>query len=245
VNVLVVIPARYGSSRFPGKVLASDTGKFLIQHTLEQAQKASAVDDVLIATDDQKVMDACKSFGASCVMTKTSHQSGTDRIAEAVANIDADIIVNVQGDEPEIDPGHIDYLVKLLSDNPQASMATLLTSFESPEQIADPNVVKAITDASGRAIYFSRSVIPYNRDSQGVGETEDYLRHLGIYAYRKDFLFKFTSLEQSKLEKIEKLEQLRAIENGYTIITGKVEHSCEGIDTSEQYAAFVARYKSK
>jgi 3-deoxy-manno-octulosonate cytidylyltransferase (CMP-KDO synthetase) len=241
VEVLVVIPARYGSSRFEGKVLANQTGKFLVQHTCQQALKASKVDNVIVATDDDRVMAACKSFGADCVMTGLQHQSGTDRIAEAIADVDADIIVNVQADEPEMDPANIDYLVDLLNDNPQADMATLVTGFDSKEQVADPNVVKAITDNDGRAIYFSRSVIPYNRDSAGVGDVGGYLRHLGIYAYRKEFLLTFTSLEQSGLEKQEKLEQLRAIENGYTIITGKVEHSCEGIDTAEQYAAFVAR----
>ena len=243
MNVLVVIPARYGSSRFEGKVLANQTGKFLVQHTLEQAQSASSVDEVLIATDDQRVAEACKSFGGKYVMTSIDHQSGTDRIAEAVAEIDADIIVNVQADEPEMDPASIDYLVELLKDNPTADMATLVTGFDSKEQVADPNVVKAITDNDGRAIYFSRSVIPYDRDAAGVGDVSGYLRHLGIYAYRKDFLFKFTSLEQGRLEKQEKLEQLRAIENGYTIMTGKVEHSCEGIDTAAQYAAFVQRCK--
>jgi 3-deoxy-manno-octulosonate cytidylyltransferase (CMP-KDO synthetase) len=244
VEVLVVIPARYGSSRFEGKVLANQTGKFLVQHTRERALKASKVDNVLVATDDDRVIAACKTFGADCIMTSTSHQSGTDRIAEAVKDIDADIIVNVQADEPEMDPANIDYLVDLLNDNPQADMATLVTSFDSKEQIADPNVVKAITDNNGRAIYFSRSVIPYDRDKAGVGDVAGYLRHLGIYAYRRDFLFKFTSLGQSRLEIQEKLEQLRAIENGYTIITGKVDHSCEGIDTAEQYAAFVARCKN-
>lgn len=241
MNVLVVIPARYGSSRFEGKVLANETGKFLVQHTLEQSSKASSVNDVLIATDDQRVVDACRSFGGRCVMTSEAHQSGTDRIAEAVAEIDADIIVNVQADEPEMDPANIDYLVDLLNSNPAADMATLVTGFDSQAQVADPNVVKAIVDKDGRAIYFSRSVIPYDRDAAGVGDVSGYLRHLGIYAYRKKFLLKFTSLEQSSLEKQEKLEQLRAIENGYTIITGKVEHSCEGIDTAEQYAAFVER----
>lgn len=241
LSVLVVIPARYGSSRFEGKVLADQTGKFLVQHTCEQAFKASKVDNVLVATDDDRVMAACKSFGVDCVMTSTAHQSGTDRIAEAIKNIDADIIVNVQADEPEMDPANINYLVDLLNGDLRADMATLVTSFDSAEQIADPNVVKAIVDNDGRAIYFSRSVIPYDRNSGGVGEMGGYLRHLGIYAYRRDFLFKFTALDQSRLEKQEKLEQLRAIENGYTIITGKVEHSCEGIDTAQQYAAFVAR----
>ncbi len=221
VKVLVVIPARYGSTRFEGKVLANDTGKFLLQHTYERALSAQLADKVLIATDSEKVLRACESFGADCVMTSVEHQSGTDRIAEAVRDIDADVIVNLQADEPQIEPANIDYVAKLLLDNNQADMSTLVAEFESKEQVADPNIVKAIVDINGKAVYFSRSVIPYDRDSKGIGAAGEYLRHLGIYAYRREFLLKFTSLNQSKLEKLEKLEQLRAIENGFTIITGK------------------------
>lgn len=244
MDVVVVIPARYGSSRFPGKVVAKDTGKFLVQHTAEAALKASTVDKVVIATDDQRVLQACESFDIDCVMTSESHQSGTDRIAEAVQDIDCEIVINLQADEPEMDPENIDFLVLLLKQNPEAAMATLVTGIDSKEQIADPNVVKAVVDTSGRAIYFSRSVIPYDRDAAGVGQVDNYFRHLGIYAYRREFLYKFTSMPQSKLEKIEKLEQLRAVENGYSIITGKVDTVPEGIDTPEQYRAFVERMKS-
>jgi len=240
VEVLVVIPARYGSTRFEGKVLAKDTGKFLVQHTYERALCAKSVEKALIATDSELVMQACASFGADCVMTSTTHQSGTDRIAEAVRDIDAEVIVNLQADEPEIDPANIDELVELLRGS-SADMATLVADFEDEEQISDPNIVKAIVDKAGRAIYFSRSVIPYDRQAGGIGKVVRYLRHLGIYAYRKDFLFKFTSLERGELEKCEKLEQLRAIEHGCSIITGKVEHAWEGIDTAEQYAEFVRR----
>jgi 3-deoxy-manno-octulosonate cytidylyltransferase (CMP-KDO synthetase) len=242
VEVLVVIPARYGSTRFEAKVLAKDTGKFLVQHTYERALCAKSVEKVLIATDSEKVMKACASFGADCVMTSATHQSGTDRIAEAAGNIDAEIIVNLQADEPEIEPTNIDYLVRLLRDS-DADMATLVADFENQQQIHDPNIVKTIVDNEGGAIYFSRSVIPYVRGAGGVGDTGRYLRHLGIYAYRKDFLFKFTSLEQGELEKCEKLEQLRAIEYGYSIITGKVKRAWDGIDTAEQYEAFVKRNK--
>lgn len=244
VNVIVVIPARYGSTRFGAKVLAKDTGKYLVQHTYERALSASMVEKVIIATDDRRVMDACSEFTDGCVMTSENHQSGTDRIAEAVADIDAEIVINVQADEPEIDPGHIDYLAGLLIDNPDAEMATLVTGFANADQVADPNVVKCITGKGGRAIYFSRSVIPYDRAAGGVGSVENYNRHLGIYAFRRDFLLKYTTLEQTPLEKLEKLEQLRVIENGYTILTGRVNHSCEGIDTPQQYAEFVRRMKS-
>ena len=155
--------------------------------------------------------------------------------------MDVDIVVNLQADEPEIDPDNIDLLAELLIKNPDYQMATLAADFQSAEQIADPNIVKIITDCNGRAIYFSRSPIPYDRANSGIGQTGQYLRHLGIYAYRRDFLLKITSLPQSPLEKAEKLEQLRAIENGFSILTGKVKHTCDGIDTLEQYNEFVKR----
>jgi len=267
VRVVACIPARYSSTRFPGKVLAKDTGKFLIQHTYERACLARLPERVIIAADDEKVVAAAYSFGAPCVLTAVEHQSGTDRIAEAVAEMDADIVVNLQADEPEIEPANIDYVARLLIENPDYPMATLAADFDRAEQIADPNVVKVIAawsvqreanrkklDAKryppnancGRAIYFSRAPIPYDRDAKGIGQIGQYKRHLGIYAYRKDFLLKITGLPQTPLEKIEKLEQLRAIENGFSILVGKVEHTCDGIDTPEQYAEFVRRHnKSK
>jgi 3-deoxy-manno-octulosonate cytidylyltransferase (CMP-KDO synthetase) len=241
VKIIVVIPARYGSSRFAGKVLAKETGKYLVQHTYERALCAETVDQALIATDDERVIAACAEFGGACVMTSVEHQSGTDRIAEAVADKNVDIIVNLQADEPEIDPEYIDRVAGLLIDNPDAAMATLLAPFETAEDVANPNIVKCITDINGRAIYFSRSVIPYDRNSAGVGAVGSYKRHLGIYAYRKDFLMKYTSLEPSFLEQAEKLEQLRAIENGYTILTAMVEKAWDGVDTEEQYQAFIER----
>lgn len=288
--VVAVIPARYKSSRFPGKVLAAQTGKYLVQHVYERVCSADLIDQVLIATDDSRVRDACADFGAPCAMTDPDHPSGTDRIAEAVAKLadsgqriaDSDggegpyaerytlnaddIVINLQGDEPEIDPASIDYLAKLLMDNPGCPMATLSAEFQTAEQVADPNIVKVIVAWSvqrgadrkrlnaeryplnadcGRAIYFSRHPIPYDRDAAGVGNVRQYLRHIGIYAYRKEFLLQITSLPQTPLEKIEKLEQLRAIENGYSILVGKVEHTCDGIDTPEQYAEFVKRYKGR
>ncbi|MHC5082718.1 MAG: 3-deoxy-manno-octulosonate cytidylyltransferase [Planctomycetota bacterium] len=242
---MVVIPARYGSSRFAGKVLAKDTGKYLVQHTYEQALCAKCVDKVLIATDDNQVVAACKEFNAPCVMTSVAHQSGTDRIAEAVAETEVDIIVNLQADEPEIDPKYIDQVAGLLLNHPDASMATLLAPFESAADVANPNIVKCITDCNQKAIYFSRSVIPFDRSAEnGVGDISNYKRHLGIYAYRKDFLMKYTTLQPSFLEQREKLEQLRAIENGYTILAGLVKKAWDGVDTEEQYQAFVERCRS-
>ncbi len=253
MKVLACIPARYGSTRFAGKVLAKDTGKFLIQHTYEQACLAKLPDKVIIAADDERIAAAAKSFGAECILTSPEHKSGTDRIAEAVKKLSAeccplnadDIIVNLQVDEPEIDPENIDYLAKLLLDNHQCRMATLVAEFENTEQVKDPNIVKVVVDKDNYAIYFSRSVIPYDRKAGNSGEIKNYLRHLGIYAYRKDFLLEITSMPQSRLEKIEKLEQLRVLDNGYSILTGRVKHTHDGIDTPDQYADFVKRQKSK
>ncbi len=253
MKIVVCIPARYSSTRFPGKVLAKDTGKFLIQHTFEQAKLAKLPANVLIAADDKRILDAAETFGADCVLTSPGHKSGTDRITEAVANLDYDIIINVQADEPEIDPTYIDLLARILLDNPQIPMATLAAPFENPDKIFDPNIVKVVvtsderqatSDAAHRAIYFSRLPIPYDRRQGGIGRKELYLRHLGIYAYRKDFLLKLTKLPQTPLEKTEKLEQLRAIENGFVILVAKVERTADGIDTPAQYADFVKRYKN-
>ncbi len=229
-------------------MLAKDTGKYLLQHTYEQALKAKLPSQIIIAADHQRIMDAAQSFGASCVMTNPTHQSGTDRIAEAVASIEADIIVNLQGDEPLIDPSHIDLVAELLikesgvrgqgSGRP-CPMATLAAPLTESEQIANPNIVKVITDQAGRAIYFSRSVIPYDRDAGGVGTSTPYYRHIGIYAYKKDFLMALTQLDQTPLEKTEKLEQLRVLEQGHSIQVGHVMHVSDGIDTPQQYECFV------
>jgi len=244
MNVIICIPARYESTRFPGKMLARDTGKYLIQHTYEQALKAKIPSQVIIAADHENIMDAAKSFGAPCVMTRPTHQSGTDRIAEAVSGMEADIIVNLQGDEPLIDPSHIDLVANLLRQNPNSPMATLAAPLTERDHIENPNIVKVITDQSGRAIYFSRSVIPYDRDAQGVGSDTPYTRHIGIYAYRKDFLLTLTSLAQTPLEKTEKLEQLRVLEHGHNILVGHVEHVSDGIDTAQQYEHFVKAYQA-
>ncbi len=245
MKIVACIPARYGSTRFAGKVLARDTGKFLIQHTYERACLAKLPEKVIIAADDEKIAAAAKTFGAECILTSAEHKSGTDRIAEAVKDMDVEIVVNLQADEPEIDPESIDYLAELLVKNPDYQMATLAADFQNPEQIANPDIVKVIIDSNDCAIYFSRAPIPYDREKSGVGKLQQYLRHIGIYAYRKQFLLKITALPQTKLEKIEKLEQLRAIENGFSILVGKVKHTCDGIDTPQQYANFAKRYKGK
>jgi 3-deoxy-manno-octulosonate cytidylyltransferase (CMP-KDO synthetase) len=245
VKILAVIPARYESTRFPGKVLAKQTGKYLIQHTWEQVRKVSVIEDIIVATDSEIVQKACDEFGAKCVMTSAAHQSGTDRIAEAVSKINVDVVINVQGDEPEIEPGNVELLARLMLDNPETKMATLIAKFETKEQIENPNIVKVVIDKNHDALYFSRSVIPYCRKSPAVGNVNDYYRHLGIYAYTKDFLLKITKLPLGKLEQIEQLEQLRVIENGYKIKTGLVSHVAAGIDTPEQYKEFVTRMNQK
>ncbi len=245
MKILAVIPARYESTRFPGKVLAKQTGKYLIQHTWEQVRKVSVIEDVIIATDSAVVQKACGEFGAKCVMTSASHQSGTDRIAEAVSKIDVDVIVNVQGDEPEIEPGNVELLARLMIDNPKTKMATLIAKFDSKEEVENPNIVKVVIDKSRNALYFSRSVVPYCRKNPPVGDFNDYFRHLGIYAYTKDFLLAITKLPVGKLEQIEQLEQLRVLENGFQILTGLVSHIAPGIDTPEQYRDFINRIKSK
>jgi len=243
VKIIAVIPARYESARFPGKVLAKDTGKYLIQHTWEQVRKAKLIEKVVIATDSQIVLDACRSFDADCVMTASTHKSGTDRIAEAVEKTDADVVINVQADEPEIEPANIDLLAQLMIGNPQTKMATLVAKFENKEQIANPNIVKVVIGKDRFAKYFSRSVIPYCRTNGPVGNINDYHRHLGIYAYTKDFLLNITRLPAGKLELIEQLEQLRVLEYGYQILTGLVSRTADGIDTPQQYAEFVKRHK--
>lgn len=242
MRVAAVIPARYDSSRFPGKILARKTGKFLVQHVYERVCQARLVDQTIIATDDERIGRACDEFGSVWQMTRRDHASGTDRVAEVADRIDAEIIVNVQGDEPEIAPANIDTLVKLLQTDDGADMATLAAAFNSSagEDINNPNIVKVVTDKWGRALYFSRWPIPYYRDAGGA-----HRKHLGLYAYRRDILGRLSLLEPTPLEKAEKLEQLRALENGMTIAVADVEHTAVGIDTPQQYEEFVERYGSE
>ena len=242
--VIAIIPARLGSTRLPNKPLLRDTGKFLIQHVVEQVRRAEVLDEVIVATDDESIVTACDHFGAQAVMTRADHATGTDRIAEVARRLelaDDDIVVNVQGDEPEIDPASIVELVDLMrrcpDDTPMATLATPLAVADA----ADPNRVKVVFDLAGRAMLFSRSPIPFDRD--GTGNVQPYL-HLGLYAYRAGFLQTFTGLPQTPAERAEKLEQLRALEHGYRIAVGVVLEHTAGIDTPADYAAFVARYNN-
>ncbi len=238
----VVIPARYGSTRFPAKILASETGRPLVQHVVDRVRKCSRVREVIVATDDVRIVEALRPFDTKCVITSPAHQSGTDRIAEIARMHDVgEIIVNVQGDEPEIEPEIVDALIERLETSSD-DMATAATFFGA-EQVADPNYVKVVLSASSHAIYFSRSPIPYVRDRDDRITAPVYLLHLGIYAYRKPFLLEFANWKPTPLEMCEKLEQLRALEHGRSIFVKVVKCATHGIDTPEQYAAFVKRMK--
>lgn len=235
-NAIVVIPARYASTRFPGKLLQDLGGRPVIMHVYENAKKANLIDDVIVATDDKRIFDVVRQSGGNAIMTSPEHLSGTDRIAEIVRTIDCDIIVNVQGDEPFIRPEMIDDAVSILSDS-RASISTLVKEIKSKEELIDPNVVKVVFDSEGFAIYFSRSPIPYHRDRwkdlQSITLEKEIYKHIGIYGYRRDVLLRVSGLPQSRLERIEKLEQLRAIENGMRIKVKETLFDTIGIDTPE------------
>ncbi len=228
-NILCIIPARYSSTRLPGKPLADIAGKPMIWHVYQRCIKANNIDKVLVATDDARVFSAVEKFSGNACMTSTHHKSGTDRLAE-VAQMQPkfDIIVNVQGDEPLIDFNLIDDLVDSLKNDDTAVMATAKTVLKEDEY-DEPSVVKVLTDANDNALYFSRSLIPYPRNKE---EFVAY-KHIGIYAYKRDFLLKFASMPQSTLEKTESLEQLRALENGYKIKVITTNAICIGVDTKE------------
>jgi len=239
--VICVIPARYGSRRFPGKPLASDTGKPLIQHVCEAARRASCVDAVLVATDDERIRDAVEAFGGRAVMTASEHPCGTDRVAEAAeAFPDARIVINFQGDEPELDPALLDRLVDLLGADPSVEAATVAGPLE-PGEVNDPNAVKVVVGAGGDALYFSRAPIPWARDGEATRRAP-MLKHFGIYAYRASALRACAAMPQAPLEMTEKLEQLRWIENGRRMRVLVTDARPCGIDTKEDYLAFVKRY---
>ena len=226
--MLAVIPARLGSTRFPEKVIAPILGKPMIQWVYERTLEASSIDDVIIATDAQEVMDVVASFGGKSVMTSVDHKTGTDRIAEAIEGMEADLIINVQGDEPLIPGEVLDRLVAKMQANPDVEMGTVAVPFaEDDEKFSDPNCVKCVASSSGFALYFSRAAIPYARNERGSTLP---LHHWGIYAYRRDFLERFVKFEQSPLELCESLEQLRALENGARILLIQAEESTIGVD---------------
>jgi 3-deoxy-manno-octulosonate cytidylyltransferase (CMP-KDO synthetase) len=232
-KILGVIPARFASSRFPGKVLAEIAGKPMLQHVWERASMARYLPSILVATDDERVYAAARAFGAIVRMTRADHLSGTDRVAEAASADTAQIIVNIQADEPLIDPEAIDAAVLPLVHDADIEMSTLMKRIENPDEIEDPNVVKVVTDRQGDAIYFSRSPIPYIRDSAGA---KPHYKHIGLYAYRRDFLLGYSALPVGPLERVERLEQLRALENGYRIRVVETESESLGVDTPQDLA---------
>lgn len=239
MSVIAIIPARYAATRLPGKPLLADTGKTLIQHVVEAVQTASRIDRIVVATDHLGVAGTVVDFGGQAVMTGEDCASGTDRLAQAAAAIglaDDDIVINVQGDEPDMPGACIDRLVELMqtTDAPMATLATPLPALEA----IDPNKVKVVLAANGRAMYFSRAPIPFDRDGEGA---TGHMLHLGIYGYRVGFLKTFAALEPTPAERAEKLEQLRALEHGHAIAVAVVDYAGGGIDTPEDYAAFVAR----
>jgi 3-deoxy-manno-octulosonate cytidylyltransferase (CMP-KDO synthetase) len=244
----LVIPARRRSTRLPDKMLLRATGRTLIEHTYHAACQAARADAVLIATDDEEICREARRFGAPVVMTSPDCPSGTDRVAEAVRRLPhAELIVNLQGDEPEADAAAIDRLFDLLEAHPTSSMATLATPIRQRSLVDDPACVKVVFDNSGRAMYFSRSAIPHARqwsDERLAANPPVYYQHLGIYAYRRPLLMQMPHWPVGRLEDVEKLEQLRVLENGVSIMVAVTERANRGIDTPDDYAAFVARQRA-
>ena len=245
----LVIPARLVSTRLPRKLLLRETGKSLIQHTYEAARRARRPSGVCVATDHEEIFREVQSFGGQAVMTDPRAPSGTDRVAEvALGFSDADVIVNVQGDEPELAGESIDLVIKLLEDDRTAVMATLATPIRNRHQLEDPACVKVVFDHRGKALYFSRSPIPcpqHIKEGMFYTDPPKFYQHVGLYAYRRDFLLKLATMPPSPLEKLEKLEQLRVLEAGYSILVGVVDEPTFGIDTPEDYRRFVEMYSSR
>jgi 3-deoxy-manno-octulosonate cytidylyltransferase (CMP-KDO synthetase) len=244
MRTLIVIPARLASTRLPEKLLLRETGYCLLEHTYRAAQRSRRAAEVLVAVDDERLRSAVEAFGGTAVMTSPEAASGTDRLAEVAADrLDADLLVNVQGDEPEIAAVLIDQVIELLEQSPHASIATLATPLRDVERLLDPNCVKVVRGADGRALYFSRAAIPHAREGWGDTLMAAYWHHIGLYAYRRDFLLRFAALPPGDLERLERLEQLRALEHGHTIVVGHADHAAVGIDTRADYDAFVRRWR--
>jgi len=234
-RVVVVIPARYASTRLPGKPLVSLGGKPMVQRVYERAKKAQTVQRVLVATDDQRVLDAVQGFGGEARLTRSDHRTGTERVAEVAAREPGDVFVNVQGDEPLIDPVAIDTAVGALMEEPPAQIATVATPIRHAGDILDPNVVKTVLDFDGNALYFSRSPIPWVRDGQQKVRVK-YWKHLGLYVFQRDALLEYPTLPHGELEIIEQLEQLRWLENGWKIRVAEVTHDAVSVDVPEDVA---------
>lgn len=242
MKILCVIPARYASTRLPGKPLADIAGKPMICRVYEQAVQAKSLAGVLAAVDDQRVYDAVVQNGGQAMMTSPDHPTGTDRLAEvAAAYPDMDLIINVQGDEPLIDPELIDELAAVFDEDPQLQMATVKTPMSTQAEMQNPNNVKVVTDKKGYALYFSRSLLPYPRVPHG----RPVYKHIGIYAYKRDFLLRYAQMEPTPLEQTESLEQLRALENGYRIRVIETDRRFVGVDTPEDLAEVNGIFKKR
>ncbi|MDD2365229.1 MAG: 3-deoxy-manno-octulosonate cytidylyltransferase [Desulfuromonadaceae bacterium] len=240
MNITAVIPARYASTRFPGKALAEIDGRPMIQHVYERTALSGLISRVIVATDDPRIADAVNSIGGEAIMTSTDHETGTDRLAEVAARLDSDIIVNVQGDEPLIDPAMIDMAIQPFLEEPDLKMGTLKTRIKCLHDFLSPNVVKVVTDNRGDALYFSRSPLPFFRDKWKDLKDESFCsgkllcyKHVGLYVFRRDFLLKYAATPPTFLEISEKLEQLRALENGIKIRVVETEFESIGVDTAE------------
>ena len=234
MNSVCVIPARFASTRLPGKPLALIAGKPMIQWVYEQAVKAEQINRVIVATDHEKIAETVKSFGGEVVLTDPELASGTDRVAAAVQNIEADVVINLQGDEPFVEPELLNQLVLVFAD-PEIYMATPIKKIKSAEELENPNAVKVVKDKNNYALFFSRTAIPFLRDydKRKWADNYSYYRHIGIYAYRKSFLTTLTTLPVCQLEKAEKLEQLRVLNNGYKIYTIETNYNSISVDTVE------------
>ena len=235
LRIVVVIPARYASTRLPGKPLVSLAGKPMIQHVFERAKRAQTVHRVIVATDDARIVEAVRAFGGEAVMTRPDHRTGTERVAEVAAHQEGDVFVNVQGDEPLIDPDAIDAIVAAMQEDESIQIATPSTTIKQTSEIMDPNVVKVVTDFDGNALYFSRAPIPWVRE-RGASVAARHAKHVGLYACRREALLDFATFPPGELERIEQLEQLRWLENGYRIRVVEFEYEAVSVDVPADVA---------
>jgi 3-deoxy-manno-octulosonate cytidylyltransferase (CMP-KDO synthetase) len=231
-QIVVVIPARYGSKRLPGKPLVPLAGQPMVQRVYERAKAARMVSRVIVATDDERILKAVQAFGGEARITRHDHRTGTERVAEVAAHVEGDIFVNVQGDEPLLDPTAVDSAIHALLDEPKAEIATVATPIKVPADIMDPNVCKVVLDFDENALYFSRAPIPWVRDTGSKGPLR-HLKHLGLYVFQRAALLEYPTLPQGELERVEQLEQLRWLENGWKIRVAEVEHDAISVDVPE------------
>lgn len=250
-SIIAIIPARYGSTRFPGKALVPIKGKPMVQWVYERTKRSSLVQRVIVATDDDRILAAVRKFGGEAVLTAKDHATGTDRIAEVARSLACDIVVNVQGDEPLIRPEMIDEAVRPLAEDRMVEMGTIAKRITDPRETGDPNVVKVVLDGKGYALYFSRAPIPWDRDGWSGGAAASYasagvhLKHIGLYVYRRDFLLAYAAMRPTPLEDREKLEQLRALEQGHRIRVVVTEHESFGVDIPDDLGKILQRIEEE